>query len=83
MFFRCLAALPLLATVACAELGMERRSPVEVQAASEHSIVLGPVGSEDDSAAKALAEAHCAKHGRAARLPRLVGPSTVHYQCLP
>jgi PBP1b-binding outer membrane lipoprotein LpoB len=56
---------------------------VKVEAKGEHSIVLGPVESESDTAAATLAQKHCAEQGQVARLPRLVGLTSVHYLCMP
>jgi len=80
--------LPVLLVVlalpfaACAELSPSAGSPVKVEAESRLSIVLGPVGSVDDATARRMAGEHCAKHGERAQLVRMVGPSSVHYQCM-
>ena len=75
--------LPLVLLVAaCAEMNRSGASPVRAEASSPLSIVLGPVSSREDATAQRMAMEHCAEHGLTARLPRMVGPSSVHYQCL-
>ncbi|MCG8588196.1 MAG: hypothetical protein MJE66_02815 [Proteobacteria bacterium] len=79
-----LLAVPLAACETLeAQFSGKSSTPLEIEAAGQHGIVLGPVSAREDSGARRLAEAHCAKQGLAARIPRMVGPSSVHYQCLP
>jgi hypothetical protein len=76
----------LLAACSLTDAVREQMRPtpaVKVEAKSERSIVLGPVESESDAAAATLAQRHCAEQGQVARLPRLVGASSVHYLCMP
>ena len=66
------------------DAGPHESSPgPNVLAASEHSILISPVGSPGDSRAKALASEHCRQFGFAAIVSRMINRKTVLYLCLP